>query len=225
MEITNETQLKRAVLEDEALDLVVKTYSNFVLHGGTAVWRCYGGSRFSRDLDFYSNLSASGESVFQKSIHKTLVDNGYSIREEKYNNKTQTLHVIFRGNDTTGKLDITFKKAEGHAVQYLRVDGAKRMILALTPEELINEKVDTYLNKYAQKTEEIQDLYDIVVLKDKVDRPSAKMHKKISDFIKRIKDRHPTDENGLRQLVLSGVSPNFNDMISMLERWLGEAGG
>lgn len=225
MEITNEAQMKRAVLEDQALDLIVKNYGTFVLHGGTSIWRCYGGNRFSRDLDFYSNLPISEESVFQKAIHKLLIENGYSIREEKYNNKTQTLHVIFRGNDTTGKLDITFKSAKGHAVEYLRVDGSKKIILALGPGELLTEKIDTYLNKYARGTEEIHDLYDIIVLKDKVGKPSKDMHKKIENFITEIKDRPPKNENDLRQLILSGVTPNFKDMISILERWLDEIGG
>lgn len=225
MEITNETQMKRAVLEDEALDLIVKNYGTFVMHGGTAVWRCYGGNRFSRDLDFYSNLHASEESVFQKDIHKLLIGNGYSIREEKYNNATQTLHVIFRGNDTTGKFDITFKSAKGRAVEYLRVDGSKKIILALGPEELLVEKIDTYLNKYDRGTEEIHDLYDIMVLKDKVGKPSKDMRKKIEGFITEIRNRPPKNENDLRQLILSGVVPNFKDIISILERWLDEVGG
>ncbi len=222
MEIKSETQLKRAVLEDEIVDIIVKNYGSFVMHGGTAVWRCYGGNRFSRDVDFYSNSSPPEESTLQKSIHKTLVENGYSIREEKYNNKTQTLHVIFRGNDTTGKLDITFKKADGHAVEYLRVDGAKKIIRALGPEELLGEKIDTYLNKYANGTEEIHDLYDIMVLKDMIGKPSKGTHKKIHDFITKIKNRHPKNESSLRQLILSGTAPNFNDIISILERWSDE---
>ncbi len=127
MKIINETQLKRAIVEDEIVELLLKHYENFVMHGGTAVWRCYGGNRFSRDVDFYSNLSPSEESVFQKQLHKLLLESGYPIREEKYNNKTRTLHIIFKGNDTTGKMDITFMKAEGRTVEYTRVDGSKRM--------------------------------------------------------------------------------------------------
>ncbi len=94
MDITNEVQLKRAILEDEMVDLVLKHYSNFVMHGGTSVWRCYGGNRFSRYVDFYSNIDLSEEHTFQKRFHKLLIKNGYTITEEKYNNKTKTLHVI-----------------------------------------------------------------------------------------------------------------------------------
>ena len=225
MEISNETQLKRAVLEDEALDLIVKNYGTFVMHGGTAIWRCYGGSRFSRDLDFYSNLNASEESKFQKNIHKLLVENGYSIREEKYNNKTQTLHIIFRGNDTTGKFDITFKNAKGHAVEYLRVDGAKKMINALGPEALLDEKIETYLNKYERGTDEIHDLYDIIVLKDKIGKPTKDMTKKIRNLVEKIGKRPPKNEKDLASLILNGIAPNFADMINILQMWLDEIGG
>jgi predicted nucleotidyltransferase component of viral defense system len=224
MEIKNEAQLRRAVLEDEAVDLVAKNYGGFVMHGGTAVWRCYGGNRFSRDVDFYSNLDASKESALQKNIHTVLVENGYSIREEKYNNETLTLHIIFRGNDTTGKLDITFRKVRGHAVEYLRVDGAKKMINALAPEALLDEKMDAYLSRYGRGTEEIHDLYDIIILKDKIGKPTKEIRRKIGDLIEKIRKRPPKNEKDLASLILDGVAPNFADMISMLERWLDETG-
>ena len=225
MDITNETQRNRAIIEDEIVDLVLKHYGGFVMHGGTAVWRCYGGNRFSRDVDFYSNLNASEESLFQKQFHKLLVESGYPIREEKYNNKTRTLHVIFKGAFTTGKLDITFAKANGIAAEYQRVDGAKRIVLSLSAEALLNEKMDTYLDKYVRQNHEIQDLYDMVVLKNRINKPTASTRNKLSAFLVRIKDVPPKDEKRLKQLIVSGVAPGFSDMIMLLERWLDDIGG
>ena len=224
MDITNETQLRRAIMGDEVVDLVLKHYDNFVMHGGTAVWRCYGGNRFSRDVDFYSNLDPSGESLFQKQLHKLLVDHGYPIREEKYNNKTKTLHVIFRGEGTTGKLDITFAKARGDAVEYLRVDGAKRIIHALSPEALLNEKIDAYSNKYEKQEHEIQDIYDMVILKNRIEKPSMETCKRLSAFLDKVKDNAPKDERTLKQLVFRGVAPDFSGIIRILERWLDDVG-
>ncbi len=220
MDISNETQLKRAIVEDVIVDLLLKHYGKFVMHGGTAVWRCYGGNRFSRDVDFYSNLEPSEESALQKELHKLLIENGYPIREEKYNNKTKTLHVIFKGADTTGKLDITFAKVNGIAAEYLRVDGSKRIIYTLSPETLLGEKIDAYSNKYERQAHEIQDLYDIVTLKDKIGNPSKDIRKRLAGFVVKIKDNTPKDEKVLRQLLLSGVAPNFGEMIAILERWL-----
>ncbi len=224
MDITNETQLRRAIIEDEVVDLILKRYGNFVMHGGTAVWRCYGGNRFSRDIDFYSNLDPSGESPFQKQLHKLLVDHGYPIREEKYNNKTKTLHVIFKGEGTTGKLDITFAKARGGAVEYMRVDGAKRIIRALSPEALLNEKIDAYSNKYEKQGHEIQDLYDMAILKNRIDKPSEETCKRLSAFLSKVKGNAPKDERVLKQLVISGVAPDFSSIIGILERWLDDVG-
>lgn len=220
MDITNETQLRRAIIEDEVVDLILKQYGNFVMHGGTAVWRCYGGNRFSRDVDFYSNLDPSEESPFQKQLHKLLVDHGYPIKEEKYNNKTKTLHVIFRREGTTGKLDITFAKAKGDAVEYLRVDGAKRIIHALSPEALFNEKIDAYSNKYENLGQEIQDIYDMMILKNRIDKPSKETCKRLSAFLSKVKGTAPKDERTLKQLVLSGVAPDFSSIIGILEKWL-----
>jgi len=223
MNITNEVQLRRAILEDEMVDLVLKHYGNFVMHGGTSVWRCYGGNRFSRDVDFYSNLDPSKESTFQKQFHKLLIENGYAIKEEKYNNKTKTLHVIFRGMDTTGKFDITFVKVKAIAAEYLRVDGAKRIIHALDPETLFNEKMDAYLNKYEQQDHEVQDLYDMIILKNNIVKLSKDTHERTATFLAKIKDSPPRDEKGLIQLILGGIAPSFNDMIRILERWLDDA--
>ena len=224
MNIYNETQRKRAIVEDEIVDLILKRFENFVMHGGTVVWRCYGGNRFSRDVDFYSNLPVSAESAFQKRLHKLLTENGYPIREEKYNNKTKTLHVIFRGAETTGKLDITFIKARGVITEYLRVDGSRRMIRALGPEALLNEKLDTYSDKYANGVHEIQDLYDIVILKDRLSGLPKALRTKLTKFLSEIRAKPPSGERELKQLVISGIAPSFDDIVRILERWLHDAG-
>lgn len=224
MNISNEAQRKRAIIEDDIVELVLKHFEGFVMHGGTSVWRCYGGNRFSRDMDFYNNLNPKEEHVFQKRFHKVLVDNGYPIREEKYNNKTNILHVIFRGENTTGKLDITFAKADGVAAEYVKVDGTKRIIRALSPAALFVEKMDTYLNKYAIDAHEAQDLYDIIILKDRIGKPTRPMREKVSKFLATIKKRPPRDEKLLGQLLLSGVAPSFDEMMSILQRWLNDVG-
>ncbi len=224
MEITNGAQLRRALLEDNLVDLILKHYGDFVMHGGTAIWRCYGGNRFSRDVDFYSNLEPSAESSFQKRFHKLLVDSGYPIREEKYNNRTKTLHVILRGLDTTGKLDITFVAVKGAVAEYTRVDGSKRIIHALGPEALINEKMDAYISKYEVGEHEAQDLYDMCILKDRLGKPSNTTLRRLSEFLAKVGEAPPKDERVLKQLVLSGGAPDFKGMIGLLQGWLDDAG-
>ena len=52
-------KLKRAQQKEiaKAQDIIVNTlyevFENAVLHGGTSIWRCYNGNRFSEDVDVY----------------------------------------------------------------------------------------------------------------------------------------------------------------------------
>jgi predicted nucleotidyltransferase component of viral defense system len=220
MDFSNEAQLRLAVMEDALIDFVYKEMENFVLHGGTAVWRCYKGNRFSRYLDFYTNMKPEAESGLQKKVHKMLKEHGYSIREEKYNNRTNTLHIIVRNESTTGKLDLTFAFAEGIAADYERVDGAKRIIYALNPEELMNEKINTYLEKSKEGNAEIQDLYDINILKNAIPYPDKETIKRLRNLISIVGRTPPVNEKEIGKLILNGVSPSFEDIIRMLKAWL-----
>ena len=52
-------RLKKAMHKEvaKAQDMVVeplyRVFNGAVLHGGTAIWRCYNGNRFSEDIDVY----------------------------------------------------------------------------------------------------------------------------------------------------------------------------
>ena len=52
-------KLKKATHREiaKAQDLIVETlyevFETAVFHGGTAIWRCYKGNRFSEDIDIY----------------------------------------------------------------------------------------------------------------------------------------------------------------------------
>ncbi len=222
MDFNNDVQRARAVLEDALVDLIYKNFGGFAMHGGTAIWRCYGGNRFSRDVDFYANMDKNDESAVQKALHKLLVGSGYSVREEKYNSKTSTLHIIMRGYGTTGKLDITFAHKRGEAVEYMRVDGTKRIIYALNPEELLDEKIATYSNKQKAETEEIHDLYDILILKDSVRRPGTKVLRELTALLSSIEKRPPEDVGELPNLLLSSAAPSFDEIVRLLKGWLND---
>ena len=52
-------KLKKKAHKDiaEAQDIIIRElytlFDKAVLHGGTSIWRCYGGNRFSEDIDVY----------------------------------------------------------------------------------------------------------------------------------------------------------------------------
>ena len=216
----NSVQLSRAVLEDALLDLVFADFEEFVLHGGAAVWRCYSGNRFSRALDFYTNQDPDMESELQKKLHKLLTDKGYIVIEEGYVKNTLTLHMIIRGDGTTGKLDLTFGHAKGAIAEYERVDGSKEVIYAIPPEEIMNEKISTYADKFGKGSAEIQDLYDMFVLKNLVTRPSEKTRKALGMLLLKIAGNPPKNEKELSNVLLSGPSPSFEDIVNSLRKWL-----
>src|SRR3989338_8635212 len=74
MKIPLNNRLKRQLHKDiaELQDIVVETvYSleeNAVLHGGTAIWRCFTGNRFSEDLDFYLKPKADFKGLLEKRL-------------------------------------------------------------------------------------------------------------------------------------------------------------
>ena len=53
-----------ALLQDELIDIIYSIEPNAVLHGGTAIWRCFQGNRFSEDLDFYLTPSKNFKETF-----------------------------------------------------------------------------------------------------------------------------------------------------------------
>ena len=53
LRLKKKTEKEIAYAQDVILGEIYKFFPNAVLHGGTAIWRCYNGRRFSEDLDFY----------------------------------------------------------------------------------------------------------------------------------------------------------------------------
>ncbi|MDG7039172.1 MAG: nucleotidyl transferase AbiEii/AbiGii toxin family protein [Nitrososphaerota archaeon] len=48
------TQTELAYAQDIVVEKIYDYLPEVVLHGGTLIWRCYAGNRFSEDLDFYA---------------------------------------------------------------------------------------------------------------------------------------------------------------------------
>ncbi len=64
MELTISNKLRRelqrnvAEMQDEVVGIVYSVLDDAVMHSGTAIWRCYGGKRFSEDIDMYCRYGA-----------------------------------------------------------------------------------------------------------------------------------------------------------------------
>ena len=86
MEIKEASQLEKAKLEDTVIELLYSRHKDLVLHGGTSIWRCYSGNRFSRDLDFYMKVSSKAERMLRYGeLPEFFKEHSFSIKEKGYN--------------------------------------------------------------------------------------------------------------------------------------------
>ncbi|MEM2965006.1 MAG: nucleotidyl transferase AbiEii/AbiGii toxin family protein [Candidatus Bathyarchaeia archaeon] len=78
-----ETHKRVAMLQDVIVETLYRVFPRSILHGGTAIWRCYSGNRFSEDADayiernlekverFFGELKKAGFKVLKKGRQKT----------------------------------------------------------------------------------------------------------------------------------------------------------
>ncbi|MBS3091295.1 nucleotidyl transferase AbiEii/AbiGii toxin family protein [Candidatus Pacearchaeota archaeon] len=191
-----------------AQDIIVKTVfevfsNNVVLHGGTSIWRCYNGNRFSEDIDVYipRNLHKI-ETFFQLLEKRGLVIERKKISE---NNLFSTLKF----ERTEVRFEAIFKKMSGILKEYQTFEGNLEAIYTLPQEELIKEKISAYLNRFI-----IRDLYDVFFLLRYVQNASS-----ILPFLKKLIDNfdNPKDESNLGALILSGITPKSTEMIEYIK--------
>jgi len=191
------------VLQDQLIDLVYLVSENAVLHGGTAIWRCYSGNRFSEDLDFYAIRTENFAKKFESEIKK----NGLTLMKFK---ETENL-VFSKISDGNVEVRAEFNFArykKGEIMQYERMDGTTTSIVTLSIDELIEEKVDAYLGRKM-----IRDVYDIYHLLNLTEKEN---HESLERLLKNIPK--PIDEENLKAMIYSGAVPSFEQMIARIKR-------
>ena len=221
MKITDAAQQEKAGLEDVLIELLYTRYPDLVFHGGTAIWRCYGGNRYSRDLDFYYKPKSPDEDSYKELI-KFFKEAGFAMKGKNYNRETRTMQFLVEGS-TKMKVDMNLGYKKGTDAEYTKVDGSRIVVISLTPEELLNEKMDAYEDKLHSKDQtkqpEAHDLYDIYFLTGIIEGASTQSRKRAGALIKEIGDRQPGDMGSLGHMMLSGVAPTFKLMVEKIEKW------
>ena len=214
MEIPLSKRLKRAshveiaMLQDEIVSVAYSLLDDAVLHGGTAVWRCYKGNRFSEDLDFYA---PSIRSNFQGEISSELDKRGLQLL--KFKKSQNTVFAKISSGRVEVSLELALRKAgKAIAMPYENADGSFIDVFTLPLHELIKEKMLAYLNRKF-----VRDLYDVYYLSGLAQGFSSIAHE-CSRFIKEAKP--PVDEKNLKALVYSGIAPSAEHMLQMLSRRL-----
>ena len=195
-----------AYAQDIIVGELYKFFPNAIIHGGTAIWRCYSGNRFSEDIDayisrdsrkiddFFNSLSGKGFKIIKKrikenSLYSELDLSGISVRfEATFQNK----NLFFRRYETSESFFIN--------------------VYTLSPEDLIIEKVQAYL-----KRRKIRDLYDIFFLLSYSENKkmiTAHLKKLIENF------KSPLDEDNLKNIIITGAVPSSSEILMEIERWV-----
>jgi len=175
-----------------------------VLHGGTAIWRCYGGNRFSEDLDFYF-LAAED---FERRLHEATAARGLKII--KYKKTQNTVFAKITNGSVEVRLEVGLRRPKDYSIRpYEKADGSMLDIYTLSPEALEIEKISAYESRML-----VRDIYDIYHLRNMIE-DDANVRKKMKSFLAGI--QKPSDERTLRTIVYAGLIPTFQQMIDALK--------
>ena len=205
-------KLKRARHKEvaRAQDLIIEELYHYfekaVLHGGTAIWRCYNGNRFSEDIDVCITKDEKRINEFFDALKK----DGFNIKKKKISEKS--IFSVMELNGTEVRFEAIFERVEGSLKEYETADGNFVTIYALRVEEIINEKIDAYMKRL-----KIRDIYDIFFLLRYV-TSKQEVSRKLRLLLENLKE--PIDAGELKVLIIEGIVPNTEKIIEYIKRWL-----
>lgn len=203
--LKRESHRKIAYTQDIIVTEVYKLFDRAILHGGTAIWRCYSGKRFSEDLDFY--LPNDKQKI--NAVFDNLKKIGFEIKKKKISDTS--IYSELELNRVSVRLEATFQKKDATICDYEMSDGNIISIHSLAPEMFLVEKINTYLKRF-----KIRDLWDVFFLLRILKNPEK--INEIGILIKRYEK--PIDEADLKVIVLEGIVPSAEDMIKYIkQKW------
>ena len=187
-----------------AQDLIMEEVYNFfpkaVFHGGTAIWRCYQGNRFSEDIDMYLTDKINVKAFFEK-----LAQKGFKIIKERI--KDNSLYSLLEFGRTQVRFEALFIKREHPLLkEYEMMDGNLLNVYTLSAEELLQEKISACLTR-----KKVRDLYDLFFLLRYVKTKPKDIDKVI--------DVEIADGENLPALILSGPVPEIKQLKEYIKKW------
>jgi predicted nucleotidyltransferase component of viral defense system len=210
-------KLKKKIHRDIAMaqDLIViemyNSFPNIVIHGGTCIWRCYRGNRFSEDIDVYLPVKYK-ESEELNLFKDNLKKRGFVL--EKFKETENSIFSKFSFQNSIVSFEATFKNIGKSVTKTFELsDGNFITVYTLSPEDIIKEKISAYA-----KRRKIRDLYDIFFMLNFVEDRKA-IVQPLRDLIRNFKK--PLDLNDLKALLISGAIPSLDEMLRVIEKWEG----
>lgn len=207
-------KLKKRIHRNVALcqDLIVVEVYNFfphaVLHGGTAIWRCYRGNRFSEDLDFY--LRSVDEHMLQKFVERLRIR---GVFKQKVKRTQTTVFAKFSFIDAVVRFEAGLRTVRGHVVKPFEMyDGSYMLVRTLEPKDILLEKVSAYLAR--RKIRDLYDIYFLLQTQDITEEAREPLKTLLTCF------REPEDVNVLKSIIISGTVPSVRDMLRVVGEWV-----
>ncbi len=197
-----------------AQDILVGTLYEFfpraVIHDGTAIWRCYGGKRFSEDVDAYLPRKSNREENFRDFISE-LESAGFLPTKFKHTQNSISSKFEFSG--VVLRFEAVFKDLRNFVVKPFETsDGTFMSVYTLESEDLVAEKIDAFSSRAKAR-----DLYDIWFLLNFVEK-SKTLGSRLSKFLAEI--RKPEDYAVLKTLIIMGPAPSYDDLVGGIRSWV-----
>ncbi len=206
LKLKKESHKKIALAQDIIVRELYFVFSDAVMHGGTAIWRCYSGSRFSEDIDVYIPRDLAKLAVLFENLSKR----GFVVEKKKIGENS--LFSNLRLENVYVRFEALFKRAHGSLRDYETADGNFLTINTLTAEELVAEKANAYLKRL-----KVRDLYDVFFLLRHVkDKAAVKLI--LNNLIENFKK--PVDEKDLKVLILEGLVPETEKMLEYIKYFI-----
>ena len=106
-----------ALAQDIIIMELYKFFPEAVLHGGTGIWRCHHGNRFSEDVDVYINNDAQ----MLDNFFKSLMTKGFKINKRRL--KENSVYSGLSFNNIQTKFEASFQKKKYISMNYEASDG------------------------------------------------------------------------------------------------------
>lgn len=206
LRLNKENYRKTARAQDLIIKELYKVFERAVLHGGTAIWRCYNGNRFSEDVDVYIPRDLVKIDNFFENLKKK----GFRIIKKKISGRSIFSNLEF--DRINVRFEAIFRKLTGELKNYETAEGNLDVVYTLSPENIITEKVEAYLKRL-----KIRDIYDIFFLLRYVD-DKAKIKEALKKLIDKFKE--PIDEKELKVLIIEGVVPDIEKILDYIRNYL-----
>lgn len=197
---------KLAFAQDLIIDIIYTHFPRAVVHGGTAIWRCYNGNRFSEDIDVYVSKKSNEDKIFDNFL-TSLKSRGFVVKKFK-----RTANSIFSKFELSGveiRFEAVFRDIKNFLVKPFELaDGTFANVYTLSPEDLLLEKSLAYKSR-----KKVRDLYDIWFLSNLVDVTKIKQHLDFSV-------EEPKDYDSLKALIIFGAIPSIKDLVEGVSLWV-----